>query len=93
MKDSKLTRNSIIEHLKGEAVGLSDGEAKELLTGFFKTLEEEVKEGVNVKLYKFGTFKSKKVAPKKAKNFKTGEEIITQEKTTLSFVPSIIQDD
>ena len=85
---TKLTRNSLIEHLKGEAVGLSDGESKELLNEFFKTLEEEVANGNGVKFHKFGTFKQKKYAPRKAKNFNTGEEIITESQVKMGFIPA-----
>jgi nucleoid DNA-binding protein len=87
---TKLTKNSLIEHLKGEAVGLSDHESKELLNKFFETLEEETAIGNNVKFYKFGTFKSKKHAPRKAKNFQTGEVIETKEKVKISFIPAKI---
>ncbi len=85
---TKLTKNSLIEHLKGEAVGLSDGDSKMLLNQFFKTLEEETENGSNVKFHKFGTFKSKKYASRKAKNFKTGEAIETKKQVKISFNPS-----
>lgn len=85
-KPTKLTKNSMIEHLKGESVGLSDGESKELLNAFFETLEEELVAGNNVKFHKFGSFKPVKRAGRKAKNFSTGEEILTAEKTEPTFI-------
>lgn len=69
---SNLTKNCIIEHLKGEA-GLGSGESSELLNSFFQEIENQLKEGANVKFYGFGSFSKTVAGKRKIKNINTGE--------------------
>lgn len=80
-KNDKITKDTIIQHLKSE-VGMADNEAKKLLKCFFESLQEEVMSGSNVKFYEFGTFSKKTSAKKLGRDFKTGEliEILPKEK-------------
>ena len=69
---SNLTKNCIIEHLKGEA-GLGSGESAELLNVFFQEIENQLKEGANIKFYGFGSFSKSSAGKRKIKNISTGE--------------------
>jgi len=69
---SNITKNCIIEHLKGEA-GLGSGEASLLLQSFFEEIENQLKEGNNVKFYGFGSFSKSESGKRKIKNINTGE--------------------
>ena len=84
----KYSKEDIIHHLKSSKVGLGDGEAKELLSGFLNLLKQEISTENSVKFYSFGSFKKVKRASRFAKNFKTGEVIKTKEYHTITFIPS-----
>lgn len=76
-----ITKNCILEHLKGEA-RFSDGESKKLLGAFFEELAIQVESGNNVKFYGFGSFTASKPSKRKIQNIKTGvlEEVIIPSK-------------
>ena len=82
--ETKITKDSIIQHLKGE-VGMADSEAKNLLNSFFSTLAEEVSNGSNIKFHNFGTFAKVLTKSRKGKNFKTGEIIEIEGKEQIKF--------
>lgn len=69
---SNITKNCIIEHLKGEA-GLGSGESAILLNSFFEEIESQLKEGTGVKFYGFGSFSKSSTSKRKIKNINTGE--------------------
>ncbi len=89
-KCSTLTKNGILQHLKSET-GFADNEAKNLLTSFFSILEEETKQGNNVKFYEFGTFSKKVTKEKKARNFTTKEIISIPPKAKITFTKSKVK--
>lgn len=88
MSDSKITRNSILQRLKGEA-GLADNDSRNLLANFFTAIHEEVNKGTNVKLHGFGSFRKKTAASRNIKDFQTGETKLVSGKTKIKFKKSV----
>ena len=88
MKPPKYSKEDIVDYLKSTEVGLCDGEAKELLNGFFDTLKSEISNDKTIKFQGFGSFKKIKRASRKARNFKTGDVIQTKEFNTIKFIIS-----
>ncbi|MCH8569452.1 MAG: integration host factor subunit beta [Balneolales bacterium] len=65
------------------STGISKTETEAVVNGFLDTVIESMKEGKNIELRGFGSFKVVKRAQRVARNPKTNEEVIVPEQ----FVP------
>lgn len=70
-----------------EDSGLSKVDSAKAIDAFFKTISSSLKDGNDVRLTGFGTFKTTKTAARDGKNPRTGEKIRIQASNTVRFKP------
>ena len=81
-----MTRKEIVRAIS-EDLGLTQAGAKEIVQKVFDAiLNTLVKEG-RVELRKFGVFEVKQRKPRRARNPKTGEQILVPERLVVTFKP------
>lgn len=88
-----LTRADLASYIAskdGSSVASADEKIKQVMAGIIGLIEERVTEDhvLSLGLVHFGTFKVKKVPPRKGRNPKTGETIEVPAHEKLSFQPS-----
>lgn len=85
--DSPLTKNQFVEQLAAK-YSFSKAEAQKILNSFLDSVEDAVSRDGRLTLKGFGTFMVGLRAPRKVRNFRTGEEMQIPEEKTLRFLPS-----
>jgi nucleoid DNA-binding protein len=82
----KLTRAELIDHIV-ERFKIHKTEVNLLLETVFDDIKQALGEGRIVELRSFGTFEIHIRAQRKARNPRTGEKLVTQERGTVFFRP------
>jgi len=77
-----LTKADIVDHI-ASGTGLTKVETEAVVDGFIQTVIEALKEGKNIEIRGFGSFKTKKRKGRVARNPRTGEQVMVDE----HFVP------
>jgi DNA-binding protein HU-beta len=77
-----LTKADIVDHI-ASGTGLTKVETEAVVDGFIQTVSEALKEGKNIEIRGFGSFKTKKRKGRVARNPRTGEQVMVDE----HFVP------
>lgn len=70
-----MTKADIVDSIT-ESTGISKTDTEAVVNGFLNTVIESLKEGENIELRGFGSFKVVKRARRVARNPKTNEEVI-----------------
>jgi len=81
-----MTKKEIAKAIS-EKVGLSNVKAKEVVQMTFDAIVETLAAGERVELRNFGVFKVKHRVARKARNPKTGSEVMVPEKYAVVFKP------
>ena len=71
-----------------EATNQNKGTTKEILEKLLKTLTDSLVAGNNIEIRGFGSFKLKKRKEQRARNPRTGEEVIVPSRFVPTFKPS-----
>lgn len=77
-----MTKADIVDHI-ASGTGLTKVETEAVVDGFIQTVSEALKEGKNIEIRGFGSFKTKKRKGRVARNPRTGEQVMVDE----HFVP------
>jgi len=77
-----LTKADIVEHI-ASGTGLTKVETEAVVDGFIQTVIGALKEGKNIEIRGFGSFKTKKRKGRMARNPRTGAQVRVEE----HFVP------
>lgn len=77
-----MTKADIVDHIAA-GTGLTKVETEAVVDGFIQTVIEALKEGKNIEIRGFGSFKTKKRKGRMARNPRTGEQVKVDE----HFVP------
>ncbi|TAK57481.1 MAG: integration host factor subunit beta [Bacteroidetes bacterium] len=77
-----MTKADIVDHIAA-GTGLTKVETEAVVDGFIQTVIEALKEGKNIEIRGFGSFKTKKRKGRVARNPRTGEQVMVDE----HFVP------
>ncbi len=77
-----MTKADIVDHI-ASGTGLTKVETEAVVDGFIQTVQEALKEGKNIEIRGFGSFKTKKRKGRVARNPRTGEQVMVEE----HFVP------
>ena len=78
-----MTKADIVDKVAA-GTGLTKLETEAIIEGFIKTVIESLKEGKNIEIRGFGSYKVKKKNSRQARNPKTGEQVFVPE----HFVPT-----
>jgi nucleoid DNA-binding protein len=81
-----VTKKEIVK-IVSEQFGLPQIKTKEVVQKIFETIIETLVEEKRIELRKFGVFEVKHRAPRKARNPKTGKEVLVDEKFVVTFKP------
>jgi len=73
-----LTKADIVDHI-ASGTGLTKVETEAVVDGFIQTVIEALKEGKNIEIRGFGSFKTKKRKGRMARNPRTGEQVRVDE--------------
>jgi DNA-binding protein HU-beta len=73
-----LTKADIVDHI-ASGTGLTKVETEAVVDGFIQTVIEALKEGKNIEIRGFGSFKTKKRKGRIARNPRTGEQVQVDE--------------
>jgi DNA-binding protein HU-beta len=73
-----MTKADIVDNIAA-ATGLTKVETEAVVDGFLATVSQALKDGRNIEIRGFGSFKVKKRKPRVARNPRTGEEVFVQE--------------
>lgn len=82
LRGGKLTKADIVDTI-ASAIGLTKVETEAVVDGFLSTVINAMREGKNIEIRGFGTFKVKKRKGKLARNPRTGEQVLVPD----HFVP------
>ncbi len=69
-----MTKADIVDHI-ASGTGLTKVETEAVVDGFIQTVIEALKEGKNIEIRGFGSFKTKKRKGRIARNPRTGEQV------------------
>jgi DNA-binding protein HU-beta len=73
-----LTKADIVDHI-ASGTGLTRLETEAVVDGFIQTVIDALKEGKNIEIRGFGSFKTKKRKGRIARNPRTGEQVQVDE--------------
>lgn len=73
-----MTKADIVDHI-ASGTGLTKVETEAVVDGFIQTVIEALKEGKNIEIRGFGSFKTKKRKGRIARNPRTGEQVRVDE--------------
>lgn len=77
-----MTKADIVDHIAA-GTGLTKVETEAVVDGFIQTVIEALREGKNIEIRGFGSFRTKKRKGRMARNPRTGEQVKVEE----HFVP------
>lgn len=69
-----MTKADIVDKV-ATGTGLTKLETEAIIEGFFKTVIDALKQGKNIEIRGFGSYKVKKKKERQARNPKTGEQV------------------
>jgi DNA-binding protein HU-beta len=72
-----VTKADIVDNI-AYATGLTKVETEAVVDGFLATVRQALREGKNIEIRGFGSFKIKKRKPRMARNPRTGEEVYVE---------------
>ncbi|HSD64197.1 MAG TPA: HU family DNA-binding protein [Ignavibacteriaceae bacterium] len=78
-----MTKADIVDKV-ATGTGLTKLETEAIIEGFFRTVIDALKQGKNIEIRGFGSYKVKKKRERQARNPKTGEQVFVPE----HFVPT-----
>ncbi|MDP4116654.1 MAG: HU family DNA-binding protein [Bacteroidota bacterium] len=78
-----VTKADLVDRV-ASGTGLTKLETEAIIEGFFKTVIETLREGKNIEIRGFGSYKVKKKNARQARNPKTGKQVFVDE----HFVPA-----
>ena len=81
-----MTKKEIVRSIS-EELGLTQLRTKEIVQKTFDTIIETLVEEKRIELRNFGVFEVKCRAARKARNPKTGEEVMVEKKYVVTFKP------
>jgi nucleoid DNA-binding protein len=81
-----VTKKEIVKIIS-EQIYLPQLKTKEIVQKTFDTIIETLVEEKRIELRNFGVFEVKRRAPRKARNPKTGDEVLVDEKFVVIFKP------
>ncbi|MDR1492196.1 MAG: integration host factor subunit beta [Planctomycetaceae bacterium] len=81
-----MTKKEIVKIIS-EQIYLPQLKTKEIVQKTFDTIIETLVEEKRIELRNFGVFEVKRRAPRKARNPKTGDEVLVDEKFVVIFKP------
>lgn len=81
-----MTKKDIVKVL-ADKFGLSQVDAKKVVQGTFDSIIDTLFEVGRIELRNFGVFEVKTRKPRKARNPRTGEEVMVPEKKVVTFKP------
>ena len=84
-----MTKKEIVRSIS-EDLGLTQLETRKIVQRVFDTVLRILAEEGRVELRDFGVFEVKRRKPRKARNPKTGEEVLVPEKSVVRFKPGQI---
>ena len=73
-----MTKADIVDHI-ASGTGLTKVETEAVVDGFIQTVIEALKEGKNIEIRGFGSFKTKKRKGRMARNPRTGAQVQVDE--------------
>lgn len=73
-----MTKADIVDHIAA-GTGLTKVETEAVVDGFIQTVIEALKDGKNIEIRGFGSFKTKKRKGRIARNPRTGEQVRVEE--------------
>ncbi|MCH8621315.1 HU family DNA-binding protein [Undibacterium sp. TS12] len=84
-----MTKHDIVERIYGKYQGtLTRNHVKDIVSFVFDEIVREMTEGGEAKISRFGTFKVAERNAKKARNPRTGEEVMIEDRKVPKFKPS-----
>ena len=81
-----MTKKDIVKTL-ADKFGLSQVDAKKVVQGTFDSIIDTLIEAGRIELRNFGVFEVKTRKPRKARNPRTGEEVMVPQKRVVTFKP------
>ena len=89
MPDKKtFVKSDIVKELQGHFQAIPNNDVERIVDSIFKYLGNALAEGRNIEIRGLGTFKVKKMPARNARNPKTGESIMIEEKNKLKWKSS-----
>jgi integration host factor subunit alpha len=82
-----MTKADIVEKVQA-GTGLAKKESVEMVEAVFSLMKSTLETGENLKIAGFGSFIVKQKADRRGRNPQTGETIIIEARSTLTFKPS-----
>jgi nucleoid DNA-binding protein len=82
-----MTKADLVEKI-AEKTGLTRTDVAVIVDGFLDAVRDAMKEGKNIEIRGFGTFKIKARKARKARNPRTGEEVPVPDRKVPVFKPS-----
>jgi DNA-binding protein HU-beta len=82
-----MTKADLVEKI-AEKTGLTRTDVAVIVDGFLDAVKDAMKEGKNIEIRGFGTFKIKARKARKARNPRTGEEVPVPDRKVPVFKPS-----
>ena len=82
-----MTKAELVEKI-AEKTGLTRTDVAVIVDGFLDAIKQAMKEGNNIEIRGFGTFKIKPRKARKARNPRTGEEVPVPDRKVPVFKPS-----
>jgi nucleoid DNA-binding protein len=82
-----MTKAELVEKI-AEKTGLTRTDVAVIVDGFLDAIKQAMKEGNNIEIRGFGTFKIKSRKARKARNPRTGEEVPVPDRKVPVFKPS-----
>lgn len=79
-----MTKADIVDKVAA-GTGLTKLETEAIVEGFFKTVIEALKEGRNIEIRGFGSYRVKKKNARNARNPKTGNQVFVEEHYVPTF--------
>ncbi len=87
-----MTKKDIVKVL-ADKFGLSQVDAKKVVQGTFDSIIDTLLEVGRIELRNFGVFEVKTRKPRKARNPRTGEEVMVPEKKVVTFKPGRLMEE
>ena len=81
-------KSDIVKDLQGHFQAIPNNNVEKIVESIFKFLGNALAEGRNIEIRGLGTFKIKKMPARNARNPKTGESIMIEEKNKLKWKSS-----
>ena len=81
-------KSDIVKDLQGHFQTIPNNNVEKIVESIFKYLSNALAEGRNIEIRGLGTFKIKKMPARNARNPKTGESIMIEEKNKLKWKSS-----